>query len=476
MSNYQKSAAELRLEVASVESRMLSLAGRGKSVQRAAANRELTDGEQRSLDKILAEFDQAETGLRALRADLAEAEEREDPMRQSAGRQVQPSPLNYVRPDPIGHRPGHHVSAPGAAALPAPGTRPTFAALFRNAVDPYGGAFRSFGEFCRVVASGGHDARLLRNAMSEGVGQSGGFLVPGPFLGAILDGALALEVVRPGALVVPMESKTATVGSFDYADGTSSARAGLTLRWSAEGSSLAEQTGRTREFTLAAHKGAIFVRVSNELAGDAPNFDRQLTAAMAAAVAAGLDAAFLAGTGAGQPLGILNAPCTISVAAEGGQAADTVSLTNVSKMAARLEPASYRNSVWLAHPTVLPQLYQLAVVIRNVANTENVGGSAAGITSNADGSLSIYGRPVLITESCAPVGDVGDLILADLSKYVVGLRADASIAIDGSRYFDTDELAFRLIVRVDGQPMHAAPRKLRDGTNTVSPFVTLAAR
>ena len=36
------------------------------------------------------------------------------------------------------------------------------------------------------------------------------------------------------------------------------------------------------------------------------------------------DVAFISGTGAGQPLGILNAPALVTVSKETGQAADTI--------------------------------------------------------------------------------------------------------------------------------------------------------
>jgi HK97 family phage major capsid protein len=74
------------------------------------------------------------------------------------------------------------------------------------------------------------------------------------------------------------------------------------------------------------------------------------------------------------------------------------------------------------------------------------------------------------------LSSVGDIVLADFSQYALGLRADASIVRDDSVFFASDECAFRLILRLDGQPMHSTPLKLRDGTNTVSPFVTLEAR
>ena len=67
-------------------------------------------------------------------------------------------------------------------------------------------------------------------------------------------------------------------------------------------------------------------------------------------------------------------------------------------------------------------------------------------------------------------------MLADLSLYVIGLRAEMRIDTSQHLYFDTDELAVRLIERHDGQPLWDEALTLEDGTTTVSPFVTLAER
>jgi hypothetical protein len=59
---------------------------------------------------------------------------------------------------------------------------------------------------------------------------------------------------------------------------------------------------------------------------------------------------------------------------------------------------------------------------------------------------------------------------------MVALRNDMRLVRDTSQFFDTDEIAFRLTLRLDGMPEDPQPIKLRDGTNTVSPFVVLQAR
>jgi len=74
------------------------------------------------------------------------------------------------------------------------------------------------------------------------------------------------------------------------------------------------------------------------------------------------------------------------------------------------------------------------------------------------------------------LGDLGDVIFADLSAYAIGMRREVTIERSTDAYFTTDEIGFKLRVRLDGQPKAATATKLRDGTNTVSDFVTLEAR
>jgi HK97 family phage major capsid protein len=67
-------------------------------------------------------------------------------------------------------------------------------------------------------------------------------------------------------------------------------------------------------------------------------------------------------------------------------------------------------------------------------------------------------------------------MLCDFSQYVVGLRSEMRFDMSIHVHFTTDELLARLIERHDGQPLWDKALTLEDGTTTVSPFVTLAAR
>lgn len=451
--------------------RMKHLSNQANSIKGRcdAEGRDLNPREQQNLERILNEFEEVSREADQVKVELmaALAEEAEEFGRTPQPRRTGANPI--ASSDPI------QGGAVAARRLPA--NNSTGELFGRAPADPYANRFTSLGDLALAVASPRTDPRLVTNAgMTEGSGPNGGFLVPGQFMNEILDAALGQEIIRPRALVLPMAAPTLAAPGFNYLDGTNGKRAGLQLLWSGEGSTLTEQVAAARKVDFVAKKASILVRVSGELAEDAVAFDRQLRTAMIAAVAVGLDIAFFLGTGAGQPLGIMNAPGTVTVSKEGSQAAATINLTNLAKMLSRLAPGSYRNAVWLANPTTLPQLYALTVVIRNAADTENVGGSFAGVTQSADGTLRIFGIPVVLTDACAVLGTVGDIALCDLSRYAVGMRREATIQRSDERYFESDEIGFKLTLRCDGQPLDAAAVKLRDGTNTVSPFVVLQTR
>jgi len=443
--------------------RMQRLNAQAQSLAGRAKVRKLSAEEEQRVDELYDQFEAAEVDLQNAERELREAEDfdyNRDP-KNSRGRVVPPM---------IGEQRGKQIYVPKSAR---------FTDMFGSAnEDPYKGKFSGLGEFCLAIAAGNTDPRLIVNAsMTEGTGVSAGFLVPPQFIAGILDGALDQEAIRPNATVIPMASYDMDTAAFDYQDGTSGKRGGLQLLWGGESAALTEQVGKTRKVSFTSKKATILCRVSSELTEDAPAFDRQLSTAMTQAVAGGLDGAFVSGTGAGQPLGILNAPCLITVVKESGQATLTLFLQNLANMLAKLTPSAYKRSTWLVHPTVLPSLLQLTVVVKNVAGTENVGGGlAAAVVQGADGQLSIYGRPVIVTDACSTFTSAGDVVLADLSQYAIGMRSDVRIEIAREVYFASDEIAFRLRMRLDGLPLASAATKLRDGSNVVSPFVALGAR
>lgn len=180
------------------------------------------------------------------------------------------------------------------------------------------------------------------------------------------------------------------------------------------------------------------------------------------------------GSGAGQCFGYINTTGgpAVSVAKETGQTADTVVFENVAKMWARVHPRSKMRGVWFINTALGPQLQQMQVGT----------GTSATLVYMPPGGVSgapyatLYGRPVIEIEYASAPGDVGDISFADLSRYKVitkgGLQMDESIHVR----FLTNERTFRWVTRVNGAPKEKSAITPYKGTDTLSPFVTLAAR
>ena len=115
-----------------------------------------------------------------------------------------------------------------------------------------------------------------------------------------------------------MKSQTRKVPGWDAASHTSGLFGGLAAYWEAEESTLTESEGKLRMIELAAKKLTCLTPVSNELLADGLDFQNQLGTAIATTMGWYLDYAYLRGTGAGQPLGVLNDPALITVSKEGG--------------------------------------------------------------------------------------------------------------------------------------------------------------
>jgi HK97 family phage major capsid protein len=362
------------------------------------------------------------------------------------------------------------LSAPSIDLPPTggngPSAGPRYAQMFSNHNHRGGGrGFNSLTEFMSGLQAGLWDARY-EALVSEGDPGSGGLLVPEQFAAELFDLSLEGEIVRPRARIEPMMSDTKRIAGFKV--GQDGAPFGISGGWASEGETIATADPKTRAVKLTANKLAALVQISNEAAADGTSTDAQLTTALTRGLGWLLDHAFLRGTGAGQPLGILNAPATVTVAAETGQAAGTILYDNIAKMFARLHPASHARAVWVANSTAIPQLLTLSVPV-------GTGGSHIPVLTESGGVFRMLTLPVVFSEKASALGAVGDIMLADFSQYAVGLRAELIVEKSMHVGFATDTTYYRAKLRADGQPTWDEPYDPAFG-ETLSPFVTLAAR
>jgi HK97 family phage major capsid protein len=178
------------------------------------------------------------------------------------------------------------------------------------------------------------------------------------------------------------------------------------------------------------------------------------------------------GLGAGQALGILNAPSAISIAKETGQDATTIVTMNILNMFARFLLRGGGKPSWFGNRDIFTQLMTLVYDV-------GTGGELARLyipPTMPGGTGSMLGYPVEFIEQAQTLGTAGDLWLADMNQYMTVDYGDINEASSIHFKFDYGQTAFRFIYFFDGQPRVRSAITPANGSNTVSPFVNIAVR
>ena len=419
-------------------------AARFKIVAKAEAeNREFTPSEQ----VVVAELDGSIEGIR---------DELEKPL----------EALTVQRNGPVGEQSTGGFRKDGAFNLIAPNGKKDYKALFGNS--GYNWPDKDTNFFAAAL-SGRHHPGLIQNSMSETTPSDGGFLVPSEQAERIHAVSLENELVMPRCYVQPMRSNSIKIPAMSIGDHSTALFGGFTASYTAESGVMTEHSPKSRAMELNAKKLTGLIQFSSELNADVPGGMGQIEDLCGKGLSWYRDKAFLKGTGAGEPLGILNASCTIEVSKESGQVADSIQYQNLTNMMARIFAGSFQNSVWVCHQTTIPQLLTLSMAV-------GTGGDHIPVMTESNGQFSILTRPVVFTEKTETLGNKGDIMLADFSQYVVGLREGMRFDSSIHALFEYDEIVSRIIERHDGQPLWDSALTLEDGSTTVSPFVVLEAR
>ena len=355
----------------------------------------------------------------------------------------------------------------------------------RDELGPADKRFASLGDQMIAVmlrtTKGIMDPRLDPNenrailGMSETIPSDGGFLVQKDFSAELFSLAHDIGAVssRTRRLPIGANSNGLKMNAIDETSRANGSRwGGVEAFWFDEGQTKTATKPKIRQMEWTLKKLIGLMYATDELLMDAVALSAVASQAFTEEFGFQMDDAWINGSGAGDPLGILNSTALITVAKEGSQVADTVVTRNILKMRNRMHPSSRANAVWFVHLDVEPQLHQLELDV-------GTGGipvwMPAGGLSGAPFD-TLFGRPVIPIEQCQTLGDKGDIYFADFSQYGVidkgGIQAASSIHVQ----FLTDQMTFRWVLRTDGQSMWSSPLTPKNGTTTTSPFITLAAR
>jgi HK97 family phage major capsid protein len=310
---------------------------------------------------------------------------------------------------------------------------------------------------------------------NELIGSEGGFLLEPTFAASLLTPLHDSGPFSSRAAKLPIgpNSNGVILRAVDETSrGTGSRWGGIRGYRLSEAGTKTESTPTFRFVELRLKKYAVLCYATEELLADTTALANVINQGAAEELDFMVNDDILNGAGNAGPLGILNAPALVSVSKETGQAAATLVTANIIKMWARMHPRSKSNAVWFINPDVTPQLYQTEFAV-------GTGGMPAfmmpGSLPNAP-SGALLGRPLVETEFNATLGTVGDIVLADMSQYVM-IDRDVQAATSIHVQFLTDQVAYRFVYRCDGQPKAGAPLTPYKGTsNTLSAFVALATR
>ena len=312
----------------------------------------------------------------------------------------------------------------------------------------------------------------VAKALGEVQGSTGGFLVPYEFKPELLKLIIEDQVVRPRAQVVPMATDTLWYPRIVDTTHATTVHGGIKGTWTAEAGTLGTGDPAFGQMQLIAKKFTDYVSVSNELLADSPISIAPLLGNL---LREGLgffeDHDMIWAKGAGQVIGIMNSPCLISATRT---TTSHIKYDDIRNMQVRLFPSSYKRAVWVCSPGALGDILNMSLAVGTGGNgvfIANIPGQSAA----QDFPMTIFGRPLVISEKMADLGTAGDLLLADFNYYIIGDRMSLTLTSSEHVAFATDQSAFRVIERLDGAPWIDSALTPNNGGSTLSAFVTLAA-
>lgn len=345
------------------------------------------------------------------------------------------------------------------------------------------GGFESFGHFAQAVFNAGipggaRDDRLKYLGAATGLNQAspsdGGFTTPKRFGTEVMESVMG----EPDSLFArcdqyPVEGESLempAVHETSRADG--SRQGGIRGYWLEEAEQITSSKPKFNRVKVQPHELGVLVYATNKLLRNSVMaLERFLKRGLSSEINFMVGDALVNGNGVAKPLGILNAACLVTQAAEGSQTATTIKTANIDKMWSRLPVRSRKTAIWLCNQDCEPQIQQLDT------DTGNGGVPLYRADIKDDNGLGrLYGAPLIPVEYCATLGTVGDLILADLNMMLCGLQGGVDIAESIHLRFDYNETAFRAIFPIDAQPWLTSAITPKNGSNTLSPFVALATR
>lgn len=354
--------------------------------------------------------------------------------------------------------------------------------------------FRCLGEQLQAVYEAGNpnrtapvDPRLLTlneqyraayagpSGMNEGVDSEGAFAIQTDFAGLMFDTAVRDSEIlsRCDNYPVGPGSNGAKWVDIDETDISSTVFGGVQVYWTAEADTVTSSKPKLKKREMLLLKLMGLGYATEEMMQDVNFIDALYTRAFTTAIRRKLTGNVISGTGAGQPLGLLNSPALVTIDKETGQAADTVVYENFVHMwGRRWTVGNPQNLCFVVHPDIDEQMLLMSFPV-------GTGGVPVFLPPGGASEKpysTLFGRPILPDDNCSALGDKGDIFLADLSEYMLIAKGGPETAWSMHVRFEYGEQAFRITYRANGAPKRPAALTIKNSSKTRSPYITLAAR
>ena len=354
--------------------------------------------------------------------------------------------------------------------------------LIRRGYQPWG-EFKSLGDFVRSGFDG-HQGSAFHDrckshfkaiqGMSETVGSDGGFTVMPEFNSKIFEHVYSNDLIAATDNYTVGGNNMTFLANAETSRANGSRHGGLRGYWTGEGQSITASKPAVREVQMKLQKLAVVVYLTDELISDgAQALEQFVTRKAADEFNFMIGDALFNGDGIGKPLGILNAPSLLAIAAEGGQSASTIVASNIIKMQNRFFAPHFGNANWYLNQDCMQQLMQMTLSTGTYSG-QLVYMPPTGLSSSPYGTLA--GRPLKPIEFAGTLGSQGDITLADLGQVLSISKGGIAQAVSMHVEFLTDQLALRFTMRMNATPWENSPITPFKGTNTQSSFVCIAAR
>lgn len=275
----------------------------------------------------------------------------------------------------------------------------------------------------------GNNLPEFKNILSTGGGSGEGFTIPTELDRVIKESLMEMNVMRQLCSVMQTSNDREMVLAADH---------GLAA-WTAELANYAPSDPSFVQKTLGAFKATREVRVSEELLMDTGvNLVEYLGRAIGYSFGTLEEAAYIDGTGAGQPLGILGDPGLQTFGLAGAAAITAAELIDLQH--GIIKP--YRDrAVWLMNDDTHK-------AIRKLVDGNGAFLLVPGLASGAPDTL--LGRPVHTSPGMPVMATTANsIVFGDFSKITIGDRSTRTLRRLNEIYATTGEVAFISMERTD---------------------------